>query len=78
MPVNKVYTKAAEAAVASYDWVDISEGTGKVKFYLFNSATSATGFRNLGRSIIHSLALRRNASLAAGSALTKVLSMIVK
>lgn len=42
MPIPKVYAKPGQDAIASYNYVDISEGTGVTKFYGFNVATSGT------------------------------------
>lgn len=43
MPIPRVYSKTAEAPVASYDYVDIAEGTGVVLFYGFSDQGAAPG-----------------------------------
>ena len=35
MPITQVYRKAAEGAIATYDWVDIAEGSGIGRTTLF-------------------------------------------
>lgn len=42
MPIPKIYAKQGTDAIASYNYVDISEGTGVTKFYGFDAASSGT------------------------------------
>ena len=42
MPIPIVYKKAGEPVVASYDYTDIAEGTGRIIFYAMNENTGGT------------------------------------
>ena len=41
MAIPIIYRKSQEPAIASFDWVDIAEGTGMIVFYGIASKTSA-------------------------------------
>ena len=40
MPIPTIYRKASEAAIASYSYTDIAEGTGVTQFWLYSSQNS--------------------------------------
>lgn len=52
MPVPIHYRRSAEGAIASYDYVDLAEGTGIVTVYGFGSDASGAITQALDRNII--------------------------
>jgi len=54
MPVSKVYSKSGQDAIATYNYEDISDGTGVVQFLGFNKYTSAAVTYGLTNQTIYS------------------------
>jgi hypothetical protein len=48
------FRNTGEAAIASYDYTDIAEGTGVVRFYLFSSQTSTAADYHLTSNALYS------------------------
>lgn len=51
---KRTFLRSGEGSLTSYDWVDISDGTGYVKFYGYNSISSTGTTYHLTREIIYS------------------------
>jgi len=71
MGIPRVYTQAAEGAIASYDYTDIAEGTGTVLFYgcaARSGALTATSNLNytLTKLSVYSDPLETSGALTAG------------
>ena len=47
MAIQRRYRNIAQRSIASYDYTDIAEGTGVVKFYAYSSASSLAETYNL-------------------------------
>ena len=62
MPLPRLYQTAGEAAIASYDFTDIAEGTGVTKFYLFSSKISGATAYHLGNNVLYSADITRTAA----------------
>ncbi len=54
MPVPIQYRKSSEAAIATYSYTDISEGTGVVKFYGYSTETSGANLYHLSTNPYYS------------------------
>ena len=65
MGIPQIYRRATEAAIKSYNYTDIAEGTGVTKFYLFESKTSAATDYHLGTAVIYSATLTRAVAIGA-------------
>ena len=76
MPIPTVYRKEAEAALASYDYVDIASGTGFVTFYggrvSVSGANVSGGFVLRGDKFYSDLITTYRAGNAANQAFTNI------
>ena len=62
MPIPNVYRKSSEPSIASYSYTDIAEGTGVVKFYLFNSEDDSAKDYHLTSNVLFSRDVTAQAS----------------